>query len=126
MPNNQANSGSDLIPVQYNVTGVATTYFWPEPQRLKMPFYLSHPVVTPTWGTVAVVGPSQLYARQCAAGTVACRITQANIPTTGAPYFATVILEGVSWQIQGGAIVAIPQAIIDVLNSTSTFHVTTI
>jgi len=124
MPNNQANSGSDLIPVQYNVTGVATTYFWDTPQRLRMPEYFYKNVVTPSWSSVAVTGPSQIYAAQLARGVAAVRISHANLSSTQTPIYVDAILEGVWYKISGGAVATIPIALIDVINQSSTYHAT--
>lgn len=123
MANNMVNSGSDLIPVVYNVTGTATLYFWDTPQRLRMPEYLSKPVVTPSWYPTWVTGPSQVQQAQMASGTVACRISQSNTPMTGGPYYIDLILSGVDWKVQGGTPVILPQCIVDVANQSSTYHV---
>lgn len=124
MPNNQTNSGSDLIPVQYNVTGVATTYFWDTPQRLRMPVYLNHPITTPSWSPVAVTGPSQLYAAQIAQGVAAVRVSHANLSMALGPPFVDAILEGVWYKIQVGAVATIPIRVIDEINQSSTYHAT--
>lgn len=122
MPNNQANSGSDLIPVTYNVTGVATTYFWETPQRLRMPEYFFKNVVTPTWAPFSVTGPSQVQQAQMATGTIGCHIVQANVPMTGGPFYCDIILSGVWWKVQGGVPVVLPQVIVDVINQSSTYR----
>ncbi len=121
MANNQANSGSDLIPVTYVQTAVATSYFWGEPHDTRMPENYSHPVVTPTWAGYQVTGPSPEIIRQIAAGTIQMKVTVTNVRMSGAPAFIAVIVNGINWTIQAAVPVIVPQVVYDTINNQTNY-----
>ncbi len=121
MANNQANSGSDLLPVSYPVVATATTYFWESPHDTYLATNFSHPVVQPTYAGFAVTGPSQTIVAMQNQGQVQCKVTQSTIRISGAQAYVPVIYNCVYYQISVGATVTIPQIIFDIINQSSTF-----
>ncbi len=126
MANNQANSGSDLIPVTYVVTGTSTTYFWPEPTEDRNAEYFYHPVVTPTYAGWAVTGPSTTIRDITATGTATFKIVQSNVRNSGAQAYCDIIYNSVWYKIGTNIRVTLPQVIFDEINQSSTFHATVV